>query len=200
MTALVEGKRVLGSAKEMLEVKNAIKAYEAMKNWEPSSAKDLLVAHKLMMDGLVARPDAYRSRGVGIAQGETLVHLAPSASMIHGLMGDLLRWLKTTDVHPFIASCVFHYELEFIHPFTDGNGRMGRLWQTLILSQWKPSLAYLPVEGVIRQQQQKYCATLAACDKVADSSQFIEFLLAALLQTLRETGGAPSQKNSRVTK
>lgn len=191
VTALIEGKRVLGPPKEVQEVKNAFAAYEALETWKPSSAKDLLAAHKLMMDGLVDRPGAYRTGGVGIAQGKTLVHLAPPAAMVPGLMKDLLRWLKTTAVHPLIAGCVFHYELEFIHPFADGNGRMGRLWQTLILSQWKAALAYLPVEDVIRQQQQQYYMTLAACDKAGDSSQFIEFLFTALLQSLKETQGKP---------
>lgn len=187
VTALIEGKRVLGPPKEVQEVKNAFQAYDAMESWSPHSSTDLLAAHGLMMHGLVDQPGSYRRGSVGIAKGETVVHLAPSADMVPGLMNDLLAWLKTTDTHPLIAGCVFHYELEFIHPFADGNGRMGRLWQTLILSRWKAPLAYLPVEDVIRQQQQRYYDTLAACDKVADSSLFIEFLLAALLQALQET-------------
>ena len=187
VTALLEGKRVLGPPKEVLEVKNAFSAYDALPSWSAHRIDDLLSAHALMMTGLVDRPGSFRSGAVGIAKGDAVVHLAPPASMVNGLMRDLLQWLEKTDIHPLIASCVFHYELEFIHPFADGNGRIGRLWQTLILSQWKPALAYLPVEDVIRQNQQAYYDTLAACDKVADSAQFIEFLLAALLQALQET-------------
>jgi Fic family protein len=187
VTALIEGKRVLGPPKEVQEVKNAFHAYEGLVGWSPHRIADLLQAHTLMMDGLVDRPGAFRSGGVGIAKGQTVVHLAPPAEMVTGLMNDLLKWLKETDVHPLIASCVFHYELEFIHPFADGNGRIGRLWQTLILSQWKAPLAYLPIEDIIRQRQKEYYDTLAACDKVGNSTAFIEFLLQALLDALAET-------------
>ncbi|MCF6312161.1 MAG: Fic family protein [Verrucomicrobiales bacterium] len=187
VTALIEGKRVLGPPKEVQEVKNAFAAYEGLAGWSPYRIDDLLRAHALMMDGLVDRPGAFRSGGVGIAKGKTVVHLAPPAEMVTGLMNDLLKWLKETDAHPLIASCVFHYELEFIHPFADGNGRVGRLWQTLILSQWKAPLAYLPIEDIIRKRQNEYYDTLAACDKVGNSTQLIEFLLTALLEALTET-------------
>jgi Fic family protein len=187
VTALLDGKRVLGPVKEVQEVRNAFDAYESLSSWNPHNADDLLKAHALMMKDLVDRPGVFRSGGVGIAKGEKVVHVAPPAQLVPGLMKDLLGWLEKTDVHPLIASCVFHYELEFIHPFADGNGRIGRLWQTLILSQWKAPLAYLPVEDIIRKNQQSYYNTLAACDKVADSAQFIEFLLESLLQALLET-------------
>jgi len=186
VTALLAGKRVLGPPREVLEVKNAFAAYEALPKWSPASVDDLLAAHRLMMDGLVDRPGTFRSGSVGIAKGGTVVHLAPPAERVPGLMNDLFAWLGETEVHPLIAACVFHYELEFIHPFADGNGRMGRLWQTLILSQWKEAFAFLPVEEVIRQRQQAYYDALAACDAAGNSSQFIEFLLAALLQALAE--------------
>lgn len=187
VTAVVAGKRVLGPPAEIQEVRNAFAAYEAMEGWKPGSVKDLLKAHQLLMTGLVDRPGRYRSGGVGIAQGNKVVHLAPPADRVPGLMNDLLGWLKKTDVHPLVASCVFHYELEFIHPFADGNGRMGRLWQTLILSRWKPLLAYLPVETVIRDRQAEYYQALAAADKMGQSTPFIEFVLSALLQALQET-------------
>ena len=186
VTAVIAGKRVLGTPKEIQEVRNAFSAYEAMDAWKPWSAKDLLAAHKLLMSGLVDRPGRYRASGVGIAQGEKIVHLGPPADRVPGLMSDLLAWLKRTDAHPLISSCVFHYELEFIHPFADGNGRMGRLWQTVILSRWKPLLAWLPVETVIRDRQTEYYAALAASDKAGQSTSFIEFLLSALLQALTE--------------
>jgi len=186
VTAVIAGKRVLGPPKEIQEVRNAFAAYEAMETWKPSSSKDLLAAHKLLMAGLVDCPGRFRSGGVGIAQGEKIVHLAPPAQRVPGLMKDLLAWLIRTDAHPLIASCVFHYELEFIHPFADGNGRMGRLWQTLILSRWKPLLAWLPVETVIRDRQAEYYAALANSDQAGHCTVFIEFLLSALLQALHE--------------
>jgi Fic family protein len=138
------------------------------------------------MDGLATDAGRFRAASVGIAQGKNIVHLAPPAARVPVLMKDLLHWLKRTDAHPLISSCVFHYELEFIHPFTDGNGRMGRLWQTLILSRWNSLFAYLPVESVIRERQQDYYKVLGACDKVGNSTAFIELLLDALLFALRE--------------
>jgi Fic family protein len=187
VTSVIAGKRVLGPQREIQEVKNAFAAYEAMTSWKPSALKDLLAAHRLMLKGLVDEAGKFRTRSVGIAKGKRIVHLAPPASRVPGLMKDLLGWLKRTDAHPLIAGCVFHYELEFIHPFADGNGRMGRLWQTLILSQWKPLFAFLPVETVIRDQQAEYYKILAACDKAGNSTAFIEFLLSALVVALRDS-------------
>ena len=188
VTAVISGKRVLGLPREIQEVKNAFAAYEAMPSWKPSNVKDLLAAHRLLMEGLVDDAGKFRSRSVGIAKGNRIVHLAPPADRVPGLMKDLLGWLKRTDAHPLIAGCVFHYELEFIHPFADGNGRIGRLWQTVILSQWNALFAYLPVETVIRDRQAEYYKVLATCDKAGNSTAFIEFLLSALLTALREDG------------
>jgi Fic family protein len=187
VTALLDGKHVLGPAKEIQEVRNAFSAYDQLTEWKPHQLKHLLIAHRLMMDKLVDHPGTFRSGGVGIAKGDKVVHVAPPATMVKGLVNDLLTWLKTTDVHPLIASCVFHYEFEFIHPFADGNGRIGRLWQTLILSTWKAPLAYLPTEDLIRKNQQEYYDVLAICDQTADSSAFIEFILKLLLQALNQT-------------
>jgi Fic family protein len=187
VTAVVAGKRVLGSPKEIQEVRNAFAAYEQMGNWKPWRTKDLLAAHKLLMTGLVDRPGHYRSSSVGIAQGSKVIHLAPPAPRVPELMADLLRWVRHTDAHPLITSCVFHYEFEFIHPFLDGNGRLGRLWQTLLLSQWKPDLAWLPVETVIHKRQSDYYQALGASDKAGQSTPFIEFMLSALLQAVIET-------------
>jgi Fic family protein len=192
VTAVISGKRVLGQPREIREVKNAFAAYEAMPAWNPSSSKDLLAAHRLMLESLVDDTGKFRSRAVGIAKGKRIVHLAPPADRVPGLMKDLLGWLKRTDAHPLIASCVFHYELEFIHPFADGNGRIGRLWQTLILSQWNPLFAFLPVETVIRDQQAAYYRILAACDKAGNSTAFIEFLLSVLLTALCEAANLQS--------
>ena len=187
VTSVIAGKRVLGPQREIQEVKNAFAAYEAMPSWKSSALKDLLAAHRLMLEGLVDEAGKFRTRSVGIAKGKRIVHLAPPADRVPGLMKDLLGWLKRTDAHPLIAGCVFHYELEFIRPFADGNGRMGRLWQTLILSQWHPLFAFLPVETVIRDQQAEYYRILAACDKAGNSTAFIEYLLSALLVALRES-------------
>jgi Fic family protein len=141
-----------------------------------------------MLQSLVDDAGKFRSRSVGIAHGTRIVQLAPPADRVPGLMKDLLGWLKRTDTHPLVAGCIFHYELEFIHPFADGNGRLGRLWQTLILSRWNPLFAFLPVETVIRDQQAAYYKVLATCDKAGNSTAFIEFLLTALLTALREAG------------
>lgn len=198
VTAVILGKRVLGLPREIQEVKNAFAAYEGMASWKPASVKDLLAAHRLLMQGLVDDAGSFRSGSVGIAKGNRIVHLAPPASRVPVLMKDLLAWLKRTDAHPLIAGCVFHYELEFIHPFADGNGRIGRLWQTLILSRWNPLFAYLPVETVIRDRQTEYYRVLALCDNCGNSTAFIEFLLAALLTSLREAS-ATDQLTDQLT-
>lgn len=188
VTALLDGKRVLGLPREIQEVRNAFAAYDALPGWQPQRQADLLAAHDLLMQGLIDDAGCYRQGGVGIYREGRLLHMAPPASRVAELMQDLLRWLGASDWHPLIVSCVFHYEFEFIHPFADGNGRMGRLWQTLILSLWRPVLAYLPVETVIRDQQEAYYAALAAADQAAEATPFVEFMLAALRQALQEAG------------
>lgn len=167
----------------------------------PGSA-DLRKAHGLLMQGLIDDAGCFRSGGVGIYRGERLLHMAPPASRVQALMNDLLNWLTDSDLHPLIVSCVFHYEFEFIHPFADGNGRMGRLWQTLILSRWRPVLAYLPVETVIRDQQQAYYAALSASDQLAEATPFVEFMLLALQQALLEVdqvSASTAQVTAQVT-
>lgn len=143
ITAIIDGKRVLGNPNEITEVKNSIQAYDLLLSLKPYQEKDLLKAHKLMMQGLVDKNGEYRTDGVGVFNGKEVVHLAPPASRVPLLMLDLFKWLKNSDMHPLIKSCVFHYEFEFIHPFQDGNGRMGRLWQTVILKEWKEVFAWL---------------------------------------------------------
>jgi Fic family protein len=192
VTAVIAGKRVLGPPKEVHEVKNAFAAYETMDSWNPSSSKDLLAAHRLLMEGLIDDAGKFRTGSVGIAQGKRIVHLAPPAAGVPGLMKDLLGWLGRTDTHPLIAGSVLHYELEFIHPFADGNGRIGRLWQTLVLSRWNPLFAFLPVESVIRDRQADYYKVLSTCDKAGNSNAFVEFLLAAVLTALREAANSQS--------
>lgn len=187
VTDVIEGKLVLGHPREIQEVRNAFAAYEAMERWDTNSESDFLSAHGLLMRGLMDEVGCYRSGGVGIFRGERLVHMAPPAGRVPKLMGDLFDWLGKSIEHPLIAGSVFHYELEFIHPFADGNGRMGRLWQTLILRQWKPLLAYLPVETVVRERQEAYYRALALADERADAAPFIEFMLNALRDAVLET-------------
>lgn len=186
VTDIINGIRILGAPSEIREVKNAYEAYELLLTYNPYSVKDLLTAHRVLMADLVKEVGVYRSGGVGVFAGEKLVHMAPPANRIPGLMDDLLHWTETAQVHPLIKSCVFHYEFEFIHPFADGNGRMGRMWQTLLLYQWKPIFAWLPVETLIRERQDGYYRVLATSDSVANSSQFVEFLLQAIHDTLHE--------------
>jgi Fic family protein len=186
ITAIIDGKRVLGSPNEIQEVKNAVQIYELLLKLNPYEEKDLLKAHSLMMQDLVSNNGKYRNEGVGIFDGNQVVHLAPPADRVPLLMADLFNWLKTSDIHPLIKSCVFHYEFEFIHPFQDGNGRMGRLWQTVILKEWKEVFAWIPVETLIKENQSEYYNALNSSDKEADSSSFIEFMLSLLLKTIEE--------------
>ena len=186
ITAIIEGKRVLGSPNEIQEVKNALQAYELLLTLNPYEEKDLLKAHKLMMADLVERNGKYRKDGVGIFDGNQVVHLAPPADRVPFLMSDLFEWLKNSDVHPLIKSCVFHYEFEFIHPFQDGNGRMGRLWQTVILKEWKSVFAWLPIETLIKENQVEYYNALNSSDSDANSTNFTVFMLQTILRTIKE--------------
>lgn len=186
ITAIIDGKRVLGSPNEIKEVKNAIQAYELLLTLNPYEEKDLLKAHALMMQDLVSNSGKYRNSEVGIFDGNEVVHLAPPHYLVQSLMSDLFSWINTSDVHPLIKSCVFHYEFEFIHPFQDGNGRLGRLWQTAILKEWKKVFAWIPVESLIKDNQTEYYKALKSSDKTADSTLFIEFMLSLLLRTIEE--------------
>ena len=199
ITAIIEGKHVLGNPNEIKEVKNSIQAYDLLLSLNPYNEKDLLKAHKLMMQDLVERNGKYRTDGVGIFDGEKVVHLAPPADRVPELMFDLFKWLKESDAHPLIKSCVFHYEFEFIHPFQDGNGRMGRLWQTVILKEWKEIFAWLPVETLIKENQKEYYNVLGASDSDANSTKFIEFMLALILNTIEEIISTEKRVTQKVT-
>jgi Fic family protein len=198
VTAVFEGKRVMGLPREIQEVRNAILAYEQMDSWTPHSSQSLLGAHQILMSALVDRAGVWRQGGVGIYRGDALVHMAPPASQVPRLIDDLTGWLGTTDTHPLIASCVFHYEFEFIHPFEDGNGRMGRLWQTLILSRWQPFLAHLPVESLVLDRQADYYSALSEADKRAEATVFVEFMLQAILDAMSESEAISSEKSSEI--
>ncbi len=185
VTAVLDGKRVIAPPREILEVKNALVAYELAPRWKPHSIKDLLNAHRVLMTDLMDDAGKLRTGGVGVMAGRTLVHMAPPADRVHYLINDLLRWIKTTDQHPLISSSVFHYEFEFIHPFKDGNGRIGRLWQSLILCGWNPIFAAVPVESLVYEHQADYYAALNKSTKNGESSVFIEFMLNMILDALK---------------
>ena len=199
ITAIIEGKRVLGEPKEIQEVKNAVEAYELLLTLDSTSEKDLLRAHSLMMTDLVSQNGKYRRDGVGIFDGKEVVHLAPPADRVPALMADLFEWLETSDVHPLVKSCVFHYEFEFIHPLQDGNGRMGRMWQTVILKDWKEVFAWIPVESLVKEHQAEYYKALSASDTKADSTAFIEFMLGLLEATIEEMISAEKKVTVKVT-
>ena len=199
VTAILSGQRVLGQPREIQEVRNAFNAYEQMENFSPHVCKDLLAAHGLLMAGLVDESGKFRSGGVGIYRGTKVTHLAPSAKRVPQQIAQLLAWLENSEEHPLITSSVFHYELEFIHPFADGNGRIGRLWQTLILSQWKPLFLLLPIESVIRDRQKDYYAALGQSDTDANATPFIEFMLNAIAQAIKEITLETDQVSDQVS-
>ena len=177
ITAILEGKRVIAPPREVQEVKNALAAYDRFETWQPQSEQDLIEAHRVLMSGLIDEAGAYRQGGVGVMAGEQVIHMAPPADRVPQLMADLFAWLVSTDAHPLIASSVFHYEFEFIHPFADGNGRMGRLWQSLILARWNPLFADIPVENLIFEHQAEYYAALQQSTAQTDAAPFIGFML-----------------------
>ncbi|WP_336665430.1 Fic family protein [Elizabethkingia meningoseptica] len=184
ITALLENKRVIAPQKDILEVQNAIKVYEQLNQFNPYQLKDLIKAHAVLMNGLIDNAGKLRTSNVGIIKGSKVEHLAPNGTMVNGLMKDLFNYLKKDNELILIKSCVFHYEFELIHPFLDGNGRMGRLWQTLILMQKYPVFEYLPVESLIKQQQSEYYNKLSESDKKGNSTPFIEFMLGIISQSL----------------
>ena len=198
VTAIIDGKHVLGAPNEIQEVKNALQAYQLMPQLDAFKEKDLLKAHELMMLALVDKSGHYRTAGVGIFDGDKCIHTAPPAERVPQLMADLFEWIRKTDVHPLVSSCVFHYELEFIHPFIDGNGRMGRYWQTMLLARWKGIFAWIPVETIVREHQQEYYDVIAKCDAAGNSTAFIEFMLRCLLDAMNQIEGEPEEVPDKV--
>ncbi|MEI7526298.1 MAG: Fic family protein [Mariniphaga sp.] len=191
ITEILEGKHVVAPLREIQEVKNAIKTYDAFSDLNPFRVNDLLKAHGLMMEALVDDPGRFRRGGVGVFAGSLAVHIAPPPERVPFLMDDLFIWLKESDDHLLIKSCVFHYEFEFIHPFSDGNGRMGRLWQSLILCQLHPIFEHLPVENIVFQNQHQYYEAIRRSTKDTDCIAFIEFMLEEILTTLKNRQGEP---------
>jgi len=177
ITALIENKKVIGPEKDITEVLNAIKVYENLEGFTATDEKSFLLAHELMMTGLIANPGKYRNKSVGIVKGQEVAHVAPPFENVPFLMKDLFTYLKKSDEIALMKSCVFHYEMEFIHPFLDGNGRMGRLWQTIILMEKYPVFEFLPFETIINTTQNDYYQSLALSDKAGNSTQFIAYML-----------------------
>ncbi len=187
--AVLEGKTVVAPIKEIQEVRNAIKTYELYPQLDPFSLQDLLLAHGTMMAGLVDEAGVFRKGGVGVFDGDKPVHIAPQADRVRELMNDLFVWLENADDHLLIRSCVFHYEFEFIHPFADGNGRIGRLWQSLILGRLNPIFEHLPVENMVYSNQQAYYNAINKSSFLADSGPFIDFMLEEILNALIDHQG-----------
>ena len=198
VTAIIDGKHVLGAPNEIQEVKNALQAYHLMSELDAFKEKDLLKAHELMMMALIDKSGQYRQAGVGVFDGDKCIHMAPPADRVPQLMHDLFEWVRKTDVHPLVSSCVFHYEFEFIHPFIDGNGRMGRYWQTMLLSRWKGIFAWIPVETIVKEHQQEYYDVIARCDAAGNSTAFIEFMLRCLLDAMNQIDEEPEEVPNKV--
>ena len=185
VTAVLNGKHVLAPPKDIAEVKNAYEIYERLDELDPYSVDDLLTAHGIMTRGLVEESGVFRSRPVGVVDQEGhLLHIGTLPNYVPDLVMELLDWTKSSDIHMLIRNCVFHYELELIHPFADGNGRIGRLWHTLLLSKWNPAFAWLPVESMIHARQQEYYAAINASNDAGESTAFIEFMLSTIKASL----------------
>lgn len=186
ITAIIENKRVVGPKKDILEVKNAIEVYNAINKFKSNSFDSFCKAHSILMKGLVESPGSLRNKAVGIVKGADVAHIAPPRDMVKPLMNDLFDYLKNDKDLILIKSCVFHYELEFIHPFLDGNGRMGRLWQTIILKEKYPVFEFLPIETIIKDRQTLYYEALRKSDKTGQSTLFIEFILEVIEESLED--------------
>lgn len=187
ITAIVDNSRVIGPKKDILEVKNAIEAYDNLSLLDSCSLNDFLSAHKTLMNGLVKKSGTFRTKQVGVLHGTEVKHVAPPHKIIPDLMKDLFEYLQKDKDLTVIKGCVFHYEIEFIHPFEDGNGRMGRLWHTRLLMDENPIFEFVPIEDSIRKNQQEYYKTLAISDKAGNSTAFIEFMLSIIKTSLKET-------------
>ena len=187
VTAVLNGKHVIAPPKDIAEVKNAYEIYEIMDSLDPYSVDDLLRAHGVMTKGLIAESGCFRSRPVGVVDKQgNILHFGTLPDYVPGLVVELLDWVRDSEFHMLIKSCVFHYELELIHPFSDGNGRIGRLWHTLLLTQWKPMFAWLPVESMIHDRQDEYYQAINRSNNEAESTVFIEFMLSAIKEALLE--------------
>lgn len=189
---VINGKRVLGPLQDIREVKNAYEAYDIMTKLNPYSVKDLLKAHKIMMSGLVKEAGMFRSKGIGVYAGDQLIHAGTPANYVPDLIAQLFQWLQQSKLHPLVKSCIFHYEIEFIHPFADGNGRTGRLWHTLILAKWKEFFLWIPIESIIKERQDGYYKALNDSNTAGESTKFVEFMLELIRDLLTELANGKS--------
>jgi len=194
ITALLDGRPVVGPKKDITEVMNTVRAYEQLSGFNPYSLASLKKAHKILMKGLMATPGKFRTEAAGIAHGQEITHIAPPAERVPILMQDLMKYLKTHPDPLLLKSCVFHYELEFIHPFADGNGRVGRLWQTRLLMEVNPVFEFLPLESLIAASQEAYYNALAHSDKAGHSTPFITYQLQILKKALSELLRLPGRR------
>ena len=186
VTDVINGKRVLAPPKDIKEVQNAYEIYERLDELNENSVKDLLLAHKIMTSELIKESGRFRSKNAGVYQGDKLIHMGTLPEYIPELINNLFLWLKNSKEHPLIKAAVFHYEFEFIHPFQDGNGRIGRLWHSLILSKWKKIFAWLPVESLVQKYQKEYYITINNSNRDGESTEFILFMLRIINETLIE--------------
>lgn len=194
VTAVLNGKQVLAPPKDIAEVKNAYEIYERLDELAPYSVDDLLTAHGIMTRGLVDESGVFRSKPVGVIDQEGhVLHFGTLPQYVPDLVMELLDWVQNSDVHMLIRSCVFHYEFELIHPFADGNGRIGRLWHTLLLSKWNPAFSWLPVESIIHDRQEAYYAAINASNDAGESTAFIEFMLSAIKASLMDAINASDE-------
>lgn len=186
---VIDGKRVIAPRKDIVEVQNAYNAYNEMPSFNPFSVKDLLRAHGIMMRGLSSDAGSFRARGVGVYKGSELIHMGTRPEYVSVFIEQLTKWTKDSNLHPLIKACIFHYEFEYIHPFSDGNGRTGRLWHTLILSKWEPLFAWLPIESLVHERQEEYYKALADSDNEGKTTGFIEFMLTVVRDVLKQNVG-----------
>lgn len=186
ITDVIKGKRIIGNPREIKEVKNAYDAYENMLKLNPFRVTDFLVAHKLLTNDLIEESGKFRIGNVGVFSGKKVMHIGARARFVPKLIRDLFSWAKKSNIHPLIKSSVVHFEIEYVHPFADGNGRIGRLWQTLILSKWHEIFAWIPIETIVHENQTKYYRVLKNSGKVANSTEFIEFMLESISIALNE--------------
>lgn len=198
VTAILDGKRVLGNPNEIREVKNAYDAYNMMMQLNPYSVLDLLKAHEKMMNGLIEENGKFRSGGVGIFDGTNIVHMAPPAQLVPSLIQNLLDWCRDSQIHPLVRSAIFHYEFEFIHPFADGNGRMGRMWHSLLLGKWNEMFYWLPIEELIQTRQHEYYYAFQKSGEEKDCSFFVELILEIILETLKQITVIDDKKTKNV--
>jgi Fic family protein len=199
ITAMLDGKRVLGTYEEITEVEGAIAAYKAFEKYDYKKLDDLLYAHKLLMNEMLKTAGNFRKVNVGVGGEDGVSHIAPQPDLVPKLMDDLFSWLKDSEEHPLIKSCVFHYEFEFIHPFRDGNGRIGRLWQSVILYNWKESFIGIPTESIVRDHQEEYYKAIEDSSDLGESTPFIEFMLEIILEAISRVGNKVGSEVGNLT-